>query len=219
MSPEPITYMGRVVAAATAERFLLSDELEHRPVGDPERTFVIYMCLYARDIATGDLPGPYTEQRARRFARACLIPAELTERASLDTARAAAALGVPEHELHAARRVPPAMTDATHRAVRDVLNHGLHGDLIASVVGVELGAQLQSAITSDTGDGATPGDILQALRDACDQDPVAYARLLELIVLAAVDELQVIAGPPGGPERAGPDVPPPPRRRSARRRR
>jgi len=72
------------------------------------------------------------------------------------------------------------MADATHRAVRDVLNHGLRGDLIASAVGVELGAQLQSAITSDTGDGATPTDILQALRDACDQDPVAYARLLEL---------------------------------------
>ncbi len=97
------------------------------------------------------------------------------------------------------------MTDATHRAVRDVLNHGLHGDLIASAVGVELGAQLQSAITSDTGDGATPTRILQALRDACDQDPVAYARLLELIVLANLDELQVIAGPPSGPERAMPD--------------
>ncbi len=90
-----------MVAAATAERFLLSDELEHRPVGDPERTFVIYMCLYARDVLTGDLPGPYTEQRARRFARACLIPAELAERPGLDTARVAAALGVPEHELRA----------------------------------------------------------------------------------------------------------------------
>ena len=85
------------------------------------------------------------------------------------------------------------MTDDTHRAV---LNHGLHGDLIASAVGLELGAQLQSAITSDVSDGATPGDILQALRGACDQDPVAYARLLELVVLAGVDELQVIAGNP-----------------------
>jgi hypothetical protein len=148
-----------------------------------------------------------------------LIPAELAERAALDTARAAAALGVPERELRAARRVPPPMTDATHRAVRDVLNHGLRGDLIASAVGVELGAQLQSAITADVSDGATPADILQALRDACDQDPVAYARLLELIVLAAVDELQVIAGPPGGPVPVIPDLPPPPRRRSARRRR
>ena len=208
-----------MVAAATAERFLLSDHLEHRPVGDPERTFVIYMCLYARDIATGQLPGPYSEQRARLFAQTCLIPAELAERPGLDTARTAAALGVPEHELRAARSVQCSTPDATHRAVRDVLDHGLHGDLIASAVGVELGAQLQSAITADTGDGATPGDILHTLRDACDQDPVAYARLLELIVLAAVDELQVIAGPPGGPEPATPTMPSPPRRRSARRRR
>ncbi len=111
------------------------------------------------------------------------------------------------------------MTDATHRAVRDVLNHGLHGDLIASAVGVELGAQLLSAITADTGDGATPADILHTLRTACDQDPVAYARLLELIVLAGVDELQIIAGPPHGPERAGPEMPAAPPRRSARRRR
>jgi len=110
------------------------------------------------------------------------------------------------------------MTDATHRAVRDVLNHGLHGDLLASAVGVELGAQLQSAITSDTGDGATPGDILHTLREASSQDPVAYARLLELIVLAALDELQIIAGPPGGPEPVIPTMLPPPRRRSARRR-
>ncbi len=219
MSPQPITYRGRVVAAATAERFLLSDELEHRPSGDPERTFVIYMCLYARDIATGQLPGPYSEPRARRFAAACLIPAELAERPALDTARAAAALGVPERELRVARRVPPAMTDATHRAVRDVRNHGLHGDLIASAVGVELGAQLQSAITADVSTGATPADILQTLRDACDQDPVAYARLLELIVLANVDELQIIARPPHGPERAGPEMPAAPPRRSARRRR
>jgi len=69
MSPQPITYRGRVVAAATAERFLLSDELEHRSPSDPERTLVAYMCLYARDIVTGDLPGPYSEPRARRFAR------------------------------------------------------------------------------------------------------------------------------------------------------
>jgi len=218
MSLQPITYRGRVVAAHR-RALPAHDELEDRPVGDPERTFVAYMCLYARDLVTGDLPGPYTQQRARRFAQACLIPAELAERADLDVPRAAAALGVPEHELHAARKVSCSMTDATHRAARDILGHGLRGDLIASAVGVELGAQLQSAITADVSDGATAGDILQTLRKACTQQPIAYARLLELIVLAAVDELQIIAGPPHGPEPATPDLSPPPRRRSARRRR
>lgn len=85
------------------------------------------------------------------------------------------------------------MTDATHRVV---LNHGLHGDFIASAVGLELGGP--AAIRDHLGRQRRrhPGDILQALRDACDQDSVAYARLLELVVLAGVDELQVIAGNP-----------------------
>lgn len=87
------------------------------------------------------------------------------------------------------------MTDATLRAVRDVLSYGLRGDLARLVFGVELGGQLQSAITSDVSAGATPGEILEALRDACGRDPVAYARILELIVVAGLDELQVIAGP------------------------
>jgi len=109
---------------------------------------------------------------------------------------------------------------ATRRAVADVLAHGLRGDLVASAVGVELGAMLQSAITADVGDGATPSAILLALRDACDQDPVAYARLLELIVLAGLDELQLIAGLSGiEPERGTPGPSSPPARRSARRRR
>ena len=108
---------------------------------------------------------------------------------------------------------------AVHRAVRDVLAHGLRGDMTRSVVGVELGARLQSAITSDVGDGAAPGEILQALRDACGQDPVAYARMLELIVLAGVDELQVIAGLPAGSQRSAPDVPAAPPRRPPRRHR
>lgn len=99
-----------------------------------------------------------------------------------------------------------------------MLGHGLRGDLARSAVGVELGGLLQSAITSDVNDGATAGDILEALREACGEDPVAYARLLKLIVLAGVEELQVIAGLSGGPDRTVPDSPPPPRR-SARRRR
>lgn len=109
---------------------------------------------------------------------------------------------------------------ATRRAVLDVLGHGLRGDLANSAVGVELGTHLQGALTSDVADGATPDELLMALRDACGQDPVAYARLLELVVLAGLDELQVLVGLPEtdiAPN--SPDVPPPPPRRSPRRRR
>jgi hypothetical protein len=111
-------------------------------------------------------------------------------------------------------------TAATCRAIQDVLTHGLRGDLARSAVGVELGQMLQSGLTSDIADGAAPGDLLVAIREACGQNAVAYARLLELAVLASLDELQVIAGLSDGDllEPAH-ELPPPPPRRVARRRR
>jgi hypothetical protein len=104
---QPITYRGRTVAACTPERIFLSDELEQRPRGDPELTFVLYMCAYAGDIARGQLPAPYTDDDAVQYARACLIPGELLDRITLDLSRAARALGVPVHELAGAREVRP----------------------------------------------------------------------------------------------------------------
>jgi len=112
------------------------------------------------------------------------------------------------------------MTHTTRRAVADLLAHGLRGDLADSAVGVELGGRLQSALTADIADGATPRQLLKAVREACDQDPVAYARMLELIVLAGLDELQAIAGPPSSTrQRAETEPPPPPPPRTTRRRR
>src|SRR5215211_7610917 len=89
MTLQPISYRGRTVAAATRTRFFLADVLDERPADDAERTFVIFMCAYAGD--------------ARRYARACLVPAELLERAELDVERAARALQLPACELRAAR--------------------------------------------------------------------------------------------------------------------
>ena len=102
MKLQPITYRGQTVAAATPERFFLADELRHRPAGDPETVFVCYMCAYAREVLTGELPGPYTEDNARRFARGALIPDELLERRHINTYGAAVVLGIPERELAAA---------------------------------------------------------------------------------------------------------------------
>ena len=62
-----------------------------------------------------------------------------------------------------------ASTDATRRAVQDVLTHGLRGDLVRSTVGVELGSQLQSATTADIAEGAAPGAVLETMREACGQ--------------------------------------------------
>jgi hypothetical protein len=103
MTLQPITYRGRTVAAATHTRFFLAEALDQRPAGDPERTFVIFMCAYAGDVLSGVLPGPYSDEDARRYARACLVPPELLERAQLDVERAARALRVPVDELRTAR--------------------------------------------------------------------------------------------------------------------
>lgn len=111
-------------------------------------------------------------------------------------------------------------TDATRRAVADVLTHGLRGDLVTSSVGVELGTILQSGLTADVGGGATASEVMLAIRSACEGDPVAYLRVLELVVLAGLDELQVIAGLDAGELKpTGQDLPPAPPRRPARRRR
>ncbi len=37
------------------------------------------MCAYAHEVLTGQLPGPYTDHNARRFARAALVPDELAD--------------------------------------------------------------------------------------------------------------------------------------------
>ena len=103
MDVQPITYRGRIVAACTGECFLLADDLAYRPPGDPELVFVVMMCSYATDIARGLLPGPFDDIDARRYARAALIPKELLERPELDVDHTASALGVPPHELRAAR--------------------------------------------------------------------------------------------------------------------
>ncbi len=103
MTLQPICYRGRTVAAATRRRFFLADSLDEQPASDPERTFVILMCAYAGDVLAGVLPGPYSDEDARRYARACLAPLELFERRELDVDRAAQALGIPPDELRAAR--------------------------------------------------------------------------------------------------------------------
>jgi hypothetical protein len=102
---QPITYRGRLVACATASRVFLVDELERRPASDPELTFVLFMCAYARDVITGELPGPYSDENARIYARAALIPGELIERTLGDITRMAGALRVPVDELRQARQV------------------------------------------------------------------------------------------------------------------
>lgn len=101
---QAITYRGRTVAAASPTRFFLSDHLARLPGDHPDVVFVTYMCRCAADILTGRLPGPYTDDKARAYARGALIAPEHLERsAPAGDARLAQGLGVPLAELQAAR--------------------------------------------------------------------------------------------------------------------
>jgi hypothetical protein len=100
---QPITYRGRLVACVPAVHVFVVDRLQRRPPDDPELSFVLFMCAYARDVIVGELPGPYSDEHARAYARAALIPAELIERPLADVVRTAGALRVPVDELRQAR--------------------------------------------------------------------------------------------------------------------
>jgi hypothetical protein len=113
MRLQTITYGGRPVACATATRFFLADDLERLPAGDSLLTFVLYMCAYAHDVLSGELPGPYTDHNARQFARAALFPEELADpdrvaHTHRNLQRTARALKLPATELAAA------LADAVH---------------------------------------------------------------------------------------------------------
>lgn len=109
MRMQTITYRGQTVAAATVRGLFLCPRVASRPVGDPERTFVIYMGVYAADVLRGELPGPYSDEQARRYARVALIPGELLEHDLSCLEGTARALHVPVSELRQARAESVAM--------------------------------------------------------------------------------------------------------------
>lgn len=85
-----ICHQGRVVAHAGRRRVRFAAHIQTLPDGQPRKRWVCFMALYAREILTGALPGPYSHAEAERFAAACLIPdeiLEILERAELDVDR------------------------------------------------------------------------------------------------------------------------------------
>jgi hypothetical protein len=80
MEREAVSYQGELVAVATPTRVYLAPEVSARPPGDPRLRFVAALCLYGRDIESGELPGPYDEAEAELYARTLLIPDEEFDR-------------------------------------------------------------------------------------------------------------------------------------------
>ena len=70
-----ISYLGQPVATTTRERFFLSPVVAELDERDPLRRMVELMVLYARDVITEQLPGPYSTLGAERYARTAMMPA------------------------------------------------------------------------------------------------------------------------------------------------
>jgi hypothetical protein len=68
-----ISYRGEIVAAAGGTRFYFSPRLQELDTDDPLVRFVAVMIAFAFAVAEGTAPGPYTDERAERFARLLLI--------------------------------------------------------------------------------------------------------------------------------------------------
>jgi hypothetical protein len=119
-----ISYRGGAAAMAGRECFCLAPHIAERPDGDPVKTFVCYLALYARDVLTGQLPDEptrYFPARAERYARASLIPARaFLARADRTDAELAEHFKVPREQITARRaELATAHVPCTHvRAAR-----------------------------------------------------------------------------------------------------
>ena len=72
-SLQPISFRGRLAAAAAADRFYLAQHIEALEPDHPDRVFVSLMCCFARDVLTGAVAGPYGADAAELAVRSMLI--------------------------------------------------------------------------------------------------------------------------------------------------
>ena len=73
-----VTHNGAPVALVGPRRTDLVGKLPSLPAGHPDARFALHKIAYAQLVSAGELPGPYQDDTAERFARAALIdPLEL----------------------------------------------------------------------------------------------------------------------------------------------
>lgn len=101
---QPIVFRGRMSAAAGDGYFYLAPHLEALEPDHPDRLFVSMMCFYARDVLTGQTPGPYRDDRAEMAARSTLMnDGDFARAAFLGDADIAEMFGVPLDQVVAKR--------------------------------------------------------------------------------------------------------------------
>lgn len=105
-----IHYDGEIVATASPLRVHFAPPLDDRPAEDSLRRFVHAMALYARDVAAGELRGPYRDEDAELYARTYLIDDQaFASHVGESDEQLARHFGVPlEQVAHKRRDLPPA---------------------------------------------------------------------------------------------------------------
>ena len=101
-----ICYRGEIVASAGATRVYLAPRIADLDDGDALAGFVRFMGAYALGVRDGSAPGPYTDERAERFARLVLIDDEqfgMLDANDLPDEMIAGHFGVPVEQIAAKR--------------------------------------------------------------------------------------------------------------------
>ena len=63
-----VRYRGLVLGVASLSRFYLAPDVDGLPRGDRTRRLAVLMCVYARAVEAGEVPGPYDDDRAAACA-------------------------------------------------------------------------------------------------------------------------------------------------------
>lgn len=95
-----ISWQGRQVARVTADEIILEPSITVLEVEHPNRRWVMCMGIFGQRVLAGDPAAPYSDARARLFARTVLIPDEIIcDLAELPDAWIAEYLNVPLTEI------------------------------------------------------------------------------------------------------------------------
>jgi hypothetical protein len=72
-----ISWQGRTVARVDDDDFDVEPHIEVLEADHPHRRWVTCLGLFGQRVLAGDIPAPYSDSRARLFARAVLLPDEI----------------------------------------------------------------------------------------------------------------------------------------------
>jgi hypothetical protein len=100
-----VSYQGAPAALVGTGRHSFLGDVRNLPLGHPVVRTVAHMALYAQLVLTGEMPEPYTDRDAERFARYAMIDAvQLDRLAGESKQRLAARFRVPREQIEHARK-------------------------------------------------------------------------------------------------------------------